>query len=210
MSASPPQLTLLGGFGLRVNHETAPLTPSSRRLVALLALHGSALGRGYVAGLLWGDSTEARASGCLRSALWKLRAAGLGVVGAYGDSLTLSPDVGVDIRQVTNLARSVVAGGLGEEAFALLDPCFSAELLPGWHDEWVLGARERHRQLILHALELLCEHLTSTGRYGASSAGQVPGAASATRRRSAARDTPLRSPGPGGAPRARAASGAPA
>jgi len=166
--AGPPQLTLLGGFSLLVNHETAPLTPSSRRLVALLALHGPALGRGYVAGLLWGDSTEARASGCLRSALWKLRAAGLGVVGTFGDSLMLSPDVGVDVRQVTNLARSVVAGGFGEEAFTLLDPCFSAELLPGWHDEWVLGARERHRQLILHALELLCEHLTSTGRYGAA------------------------------------------
>ena len=119
-----PRLTLLGGFGLHLGHDTVPLPASPQRLVALLALHGSALRRGYVAGLLWGDSTEARASGCLRSALWKLRVAGLGVVGTHGDSLALSPDVDVDVRHVTKLARAVVAGGFGEETFALLEPRF--------------------------------------------------------------------------------------
>jgi len=165
---SRPRLTLLGGFGLRVDRDVVPLTPSTQRLVALLALRESALCRGHIAGLLWGDSTESRASGCLRSLLWKLRVAGLGVVSARGDSLTLSPDVDVDVKQVTNLARAVVAGSFGEETFALLEPRLSAELLPGWHDEWVLGERERHRQLSLHALESLCEYLTTTGRYGAA------------------------------------------
>lgn len=168
-----PRLTLLGGFGLYAGRDTVPLAASSQRLVALLALHGSAphgsaLRRCYVAGLLWADSTEARASGCLRSALWKLRVAALRVVETYGDSLALSPDVDVDVTHVTNLARTVVAGSFREETFALLEPRFSAELLPGWHDEWVLGERERHRQLSLHALEALCEHLTTTGRYGAA------------------------------------------
>jgi DNA-binding SARP family transcriptional activator len=163
-----PQLTLLGGFSLRVGRDTVFLSQAPQRLLALLALHGSALRRGYVAGLLWGDSTEARASGCLRSALWKLRGVGLRIVTAHGDSLALAPEVGVDVEFVTNLARAVVVGSFGEETFALLDPGFSAELLPGWHDEWIIGARERHRQLSLHALELLCEHLTRTGRYGAA------------------------------------------
>jgi DNA-binding SARP family transcriptional activator len=165
---SRPRLTLLGGFGLHVDHDSVPLAPSPQRVVALLALHGSALRRCYVAGLLWGDSTEARASGCLRSALWKLRGAGPGVIGTHGDSLALSPDVDVDVKRVTNLAQAVVAGSFGDETLALLEPHFSAELLPGWQDEWVLGERERHRQLSLHALESLCEHLTSTGRYGAA------------------------------------------
>jgi DNA-binding SARP family transcriptional activator len=165
---SRPRLTLLGGFGLHLGRDTVPLGSSSRRLVALLALHGPDLPRSYVAGLLWGDSTEARASGCLRSALWKLRVAGLGVVGTRGDSLALSPDIDVDVKHVTNLGRAVVAGSFSEDAFTLLEPRFSAELLPGWHDEWVLGERERHRQLSLHALESLCEYLTATGRYGAA------------------------------------------
>ena len=164
-----PRLTLLGGFTLHMGRDAVLLTQSPQRLVALLALHGPALPRGYVAGLLWGDSTETRASGCLRSALWKLRVAGLRVVGAYGDSLELSPDVDVDVRRVTDLARAaVVVGSFSEETSALLEPRFSAELLPGWHDEWVLGERERHRQLSLHALESLCEHLVSTGQYGAA------------------------------------------
>lgn len=169
-AVDPPgsRLTLLGGFSLHAELGKVPLGSSPQRVVALLALHGSALRRGYVAGLLWGDSTEARASGCLRSALWKLRVSDLGVVRTHGDSLALSPDVDVDVRQVTNLARAVIVGNFGEETFALVDSCYSAELLPGWHDDWVLSARERHRQLILHALELLCEHLTTAGRFGAA------------------------------------------
>jgi DNA-binding SARP family transcriptional activator len=167
-SAPRPRLTLLGGFGLHVGHDEVHLSPSPQRLLALLGLHERALRRGYVAGLLWGDSTETHASGCLRSALWKLRMAKLSVVQTIGDSLTLSPDICVDVNYVTSLTRTVISGSFGEEALALLEPCFSAELLPGWHDEWVLGARERHRQLSLHALESLCEYLTTIGRYGAA------------------------------------------
>ncbi len=163
-----PRLTLLGGFSLHVGYDAVPLSHAPQRLLALLAVHGTALRRGHVAGLLWGDSTEARASGCLRSALWKLRMAGLEVIAASGDSLALSPEVDVDVEHVTNLARAVIVGSFDEETFELLNPGFSAELLPGWHDEWVAGARERHRQLSLYALELLCEHLTRNGRYGAA------------------------------------------
>ena len=153
---SGPRLTLLGGFGLQVGDDTVPLARCPQRLVAFLALHGAALRRSYVAGLLWGDSTEARAHGSLRSTLCKLRVAGLGVVEVCGDSLELSPTVDVDVRRVTSLARALVAGCFGEETAALVEPRFSCDLLPGWHDEWVLVERERHRHLSLYALESLC------------------------------------------------------
>jgi DNA-binding SARP family transcriptional activator len=126
------------------------------------------LHRGYVAGLLWGDSTEAHAHGSLRSALWKLQMARRGVITARGDALELSPRVDVDLRRATSLARALVTGHFGEDTVALLEPRFCGELLPGWYDEWVLVERERHRQLSLHALESLCEHLTACGRYGAA------------------------------------------
>jgi hypothetical protein len=100
-AAPRPRLTLLGGFGLYVGHDEVYLPPSPQRLLALLGLHERALRRGYVAGLLWGDSTETHASGCLRSALWKLRVAGLGVVQAIGDNLTLSPDICVDVNSLS-------------------------------------------------------------------------------------------------------------
>lgn len=163
-----PRLTLLGGFALNVGGDTTALPGGSQRLLALLALHDSPLSRGYVAGMLWGDSTEAHAHGSLRSALWKLRIAGLHVVEPRGDGLELAADVGVDMRRVTRLARALVAGHFEEDTVALLEPRFCCELLPGWYDDWVLVERERHRQLSLHALEALCDHLTSDRRYGAA------------------------------------------
>jgi DNA-binding SARP family transcriptional activator len=168
-AAGAPRLALLDGFGLYAEDKPVPLTPGAQRLVALLALHEGALSRDYVAGMLWSDSTEARASGSLRSALWKLRVVRPEIVWNRGGGLGLSPHVHVDVRHATALARSVVTGRFEEETIAgLLEPWFCQELLPGWYDEWVLVERERHRQLSLHALESLCEHLTEAGRYGAA------------------------------------------
>lgn len=163
---SGSRLTLLGGFGLQISGDSVPLAPGPQRLVALLALHDAALSRGYVAGSLWADSTEARAYGSLRSTLWKLGTADPCIVEIRADSLELSPDIDVDVRHVTNLAGALVAGCVSEGATALIDQGFSGELLPGWYDEWVLAARERLRHLTLHALETLCEHLTAARRYG--------------------------------------------
>jgi DNA-binding SARP family transcriptional activator len=168
-SQQGPHLTLLGGFGLYVGGDTVPLAPGPQRLLALLALHETALGRAYVAGQLWGNSSEARAHGSLRSVLWKLRVAESGLVRVRGDNLSLPPDVDVDVRRATSMARSLVSGCFDEQAVtALIEPRFCCELLPGWYDEWVLVERERHRQLSLHALESLCEHLIYTRRYGAA------------------------------------------
>jgi DNA-binding SARP family transcriptional activator len=162
-------LTLLGGFGLHVGDDAVPLAPNSQRLVALLGLHEMGLRRDHIAGLLWGDSTEARASGSLRSALWKLHMACSEVVQNRTGTLSLSPDVDVDARRATMLARFVVTDRFDEETIvALLDPRFCSELLPGWYEDWVLVERERHRQMSLHALESLCEHLTAARRYGAA------------------------------------------
>jgi DNA-binding SARP family transcriptional activator len=46
----------------------------------------------------------------------------------------------------------------------------SAELLPGWYDEWVLLAAEDWRQLRLHALEALAGALTGMRLFGAATA----------------------------------------
>ena len=163
------RLTLLGGFGLHVGDDAVRLAPNPQRLVALLGLHVTAPAPRLVAGLLWGGSTEARANGSLRSALWKLQLASSEVIWNCGGTLRLSPDVDVDVRQATMLARSVVIGRFDEETIvALLEPRFCYELLPGWYEEWVLVERERHRQMSLHALESLCEHLTAARRYGAA------------------------------------------
>jgi DNA-binding SARP family transcriptional activator len=161
-------LSLLGGFGLRVGTAQLPVTAGLQRLLALLALHRTPLRRDYVAGVLWTETTEERAHGSLRSMLWKLRIRGVHLVDARGDCLQLAPNVEVDLAEATRLSRDLVAGGFTEESVQLLEPRCSRELLPGWYEDWVLIERERHRQLTLHALELLCEHLTKERRYGAA------------------------------------------
>ena len=42
----------------------------------------------------------------------------------------------------------------------------SADLLPGWYDDWVLTEAEEWRQLRLYALEALAGRLAAAGRSG--------------------------------------------
>ena len=82
-------LSLLGGFALRSGSKNVPLVHSAERLLAFLALHGSWARRSYVAGTLWGDTSEEHAHASLRSALWRLRAVVPRVVDAAHDELQL-------------------------------------------------------------------------------------------------------------------------
>jgi DNA-binding SARP family transcriptional activator len=67
-----PALQLLGDFQLTCGAVTVDASPSARRLLALLALSGRPVARDYAAGQLWPDVGAARASGSLRSTLWRL------------------------------------------------------------------------------------------------------------------------------------------
>ena len=71
-----------------------------QRLLAFVALHPARLDRGYVAGVLWPVGGDVRAIGNLRSALWRLRAAGIDVVGADKHTLALAPSARVDVHAV--------------------------------------------------------------------------------------------------------------
>jgi len=55
-------LSLLDAFELRCDGEPVSLPPSAQRLLALLALHDRPLLRPYVAGTLWLDTPDERAS----------------------------------------------------------------------------------------------------------------------------------------------------
>ncbi len=155
------ELRLLGGFELIVGGKRMATPPATQRVLAFLASHRANLRRSFVAGTLWPDTSDQRASASLRSALWRAHAVGAGVL-ATRSGLCLDPRVQVD---VTDLGRRVELGHLGPDA---IDPSHGlfVDLLPDWPDEWVTEWRESWRQARIHALEAASRFYAATGSYG--------------------------------------------
>lgn len=137
---------------------------SAQRVVALLAVHDRPLLRLHVAGTLWLDTPEERASANLRSSLWRLHQSGCQLIEVTNRQLRLAPEVAVDAREAAALAHRLISGSPEWENLDLDSTGLTGELLPDWYEDWVLFERERLRQLFLHALETLAERLIEAGR----------------------------------------------
>jgi len=164
------RLFLIRGFELRHGDEVVAVSPCSQRLVAFVALHDRAIHRRHASGALWLDAPEERASASLRSALWRTPApGGCSLVQASTTHLWLNPEVHVDFR--VSVARALSALNSDWPGVQRTDdlqrqlPLLGDDLLPDWHEDWVLIERERFRQLRLHALERISESLTDAGLY---------------------------------------------
>jgi DNA-binding SARP family transcriptional activator len=152
-------LDLLGGFSTR-----PPLRLGSRKAEALLAFLALSGGRPQprdkLAALLWPEATDERARHSLRQALVALRR-GLGPSASLlverGETVMVSPDaVEVDVLTFETLVRRGTAGSL--DAASTL---YRGDLLSGLamkeapFEEWLLGERERLRDLLLDGLARL-------------------------------------------------------
>jgi DNA-binding SARP family transcriptional activator len=163
-------VSLLGGFHLWWRGSVQlGVSRASQRLLAFLALRGGVVNRAAVAATLWPDATESHAHSNLRSALARLQRTCRNTLQASKLELGLAESVTVDIRHSQALARRLLdpamtlgQSDLGTAAVAAL----SADLLPGWYDDWVLIEAEDWRQLRLHALEALAGQLNAAGRWG--------------------------------------------
>jgi len=167
-SAGDLHVSVLGAFQLEEAHAPVAMPMGGQRLLAFLALAGIAMKRPLVAGTLWPDASENHAYGNLRSALARLGASGRRAVRADNGDVELAPTVQVDVQDARALALRLLApappsqSDLGPGARVIL----SADLLPGWYDDWVLVEAEEWHQLSLHALEALADHLIRAGRFG--------------------------------------------
>ncbi|MFT3971762.1 MAG: BTAD domain-containing putative transcriptional regulator [Micropruina sp.] len=138
-----------------------------KRLLAFVALQRGRVDRRQAAGSLWPDGTENRASGNLRSTLWRLRGAGIGVLESDKSSIFLRERTTTDLEALCAWVDRLVDGTATEADLHVPEWTSAvAELLPGWYDEWVIFERERIRQRMLHALEVLSRILCTAGRYG--------------------------------------------
>jgi DNA-binding SARP family transcriptional activator len=157
---------LFAGPYVTVGPERREVPEGSKQLLAFVALRRRRVERRQAAGTLWPLGDDERASGNLRSALWRLRRAGINVLVADKWSLALSADALVDLHLTEQWATRLIEGQAVPCDLAISPWVADAlDLLPGFYDDWALMERERIRQRILHALEALSEMLAVAGRF---------------------------------------------
>jgi DNA-binding SARP family transcriptional activator len=161
-----PIVHLLAGPYVTMGTRRQEVPEGSKQLLAYVALRRRRVERRHVAGTLWPFGDEERAAGNLRSALWRLRRAGINVLVADKWSLALHSNVIVDLHVMDQWATRLIEGSAFARDLTISSSVADAlDLLPGWYDDWALAERERIRQRLLHALEALSGRLTSLGRF---------------------------------------------
>jgi DNA-binding SARP family transcriptional activator len=157
---------LFAGPYVTVGADHRDVPEGSKQLLAFVALRRRRVERRQAAGTLWPFGDDDRAAGNLRSALWRLRRAGIDVLAADKWSLALGADVLVDVHLTEQWATRLIEGRPGACDLAVSPSLVDAlSLLPGFYDDWALMERERIRQRVLHALEALSERLATAGRF---------------------------------------------
>lgn len=169
---------LLGGPYVSAGPRRIDVPEGSKRLLAFVALGGGQVSRRHAAGTLWPDVTDLRAAGNLRSSLWRLNRTGAELIDADKATLALHDGVLVDADLVSAWADRLEAGvATGSDLAVHPAGTAALDLLPGWYDDWVLGERDRLRQRLLHALELMSARLAEVSPGEAVSAALVAVAA---------------------------------
>jgi DNA-binding SARP family transcriptional activator len=146
------------------------LTLPARRVIAYLALQDHPVSRARAAAELWLDVSDAQARANLRRALWQVPR---GWVIARDDELILDADA--DLADARRIAASALDGG----ALTLADiELLSSDILPGWHEEWLLSAQDSFHLLRVQALEAACRTMAANGKHAlAAQAGRTAVAA---------------------------------
>src|SRR5687768_10759688 len=99
---------LFGGPFVTLAGRRIEVPEGSKRLLVFVALQTGRVQRRYAAASLWPIGDEARASGNLRSALWRLRNLGLQLIDADKTFVRLTPGVAVDVLLVRDWAQRLI------------------------------------------------------------------------------------------------------
>ncbi len=163
------RIALLGGFDLVVGEFPVVVPVGSKRLLAFVALNGhTAAPRSLVAGSLWPEACEQSAHANLRSALSRLHSIGRRALEVSSTDVRLARDASVDLHYARSLAQRILDPGIPAEELPLSAATvdqLSADLLPGWYDDWAVREAERWQQLRLHALESLAATFIDTKQF---------------------------------------------
>ncbi len=172
------ELSLLGTVAITRNGaEVGGQIPAkSQALLCYLAVTGHPHTRERLAGLLWGDKSEAGAKANLRKSLSNLRQ-------LFGDALIINRQTVAfnrDSAYRLDVEAFEAAAAEDDPAPERLDPLreavelYRGDFLEGLSvrqalafEEWLLSERERLRQMVIRALQCLSATYTGRGEYAA-------------------------------------------
>jgi DNA-binding SARP family transcriptional activator len=172
------ELSLLGRFAFSVGGQALPeISTGSQRLLAFLALRRHVMPRAQVAGTLWPESNDERARSSLRSAIARLPGPARQALRLTTHDLGLDDDIViVDFHRFYALAHRLIDHDAAPDDWNVGDDgvsALSADLLPGWYDDWAVIAAEEWRQLRVHALEALAGRLRAADRLAQAKAAAL-------------------------------------
>ena len=167
------QLRLLGKPQVQVEGAIVSgfRTAKAEALLYYLAVTGQSYSREVLADLLWGEMSETTAKRNLTKALSHLRKQLAPFLVIEPDTVGLDPvvEVWLDVA----VFETAVTAGLAEDDLAQLTEAvalYQGDLLAGFYvkqalsfEEWLLGERERLRELMLQALQRLVSEAIKQG-----------------------------------------------
>jgi DNA-binding SARP family transcriptional activator len=167
--ANRAQLSLFGGFALRIRGQKISLPMHARRVLAYLSLNKMVekdCDRQVLAERLWMDSSPDRSRASLRTAIWRIRSAADDLILGDSECVALADSVRVDVHDFRRHAEQMLSDSATYEPPSLVPHLRSpADLLPGWDEDWLLLTREHLRLLRLHALEHTARRMCEAGLY---------------------------------------------
>jgi DNA-binding SARP family transcriptional activator len=166
----PATLSVLGRFSLTRSGRPVEL-PAGRgpQLLKLLAAAGGYLPAEAIIDALWPEADVDAGRNRLRTTLSRLRAEAGDVVIRDGDTLSLAPDLRVDLHEFEREARRALALGTAEPSLAMgvassAISRYRGDLLPGDpYEAWLERPRERARRLALELFDLCSDLATDRG-----------------------------------------------
>lgn len=174
-------------FGnVHVKHDERPgdlkMTPVIQELLAFLLLNShSPQSRDVLAEQFWGECSQDKARGCLKTALWRLRKT-LEPEGIHSGTYLLSTqqgeigfnyasphwvDVDIFLEKVKPAIIRPIRDASSEDAAACISAIslYTSDLLEGFYDNWAIRQRERFRILYLDTLTWLVYYHKEQNQY---------------------------------------------
>lgn len=157
-------LTLLGYWQLKLEGTPVDVGVRQQRVITALALLG-VRPRHFIAALLWPDGSERQAAGSLRASIFRISHE-LPSLLCTTEPLRLGDDVTVDVHRLRRLVGTIMDSRDTVVPTSTMEQLRTADLLPGWYEDWVVCEQELLQHERVDALEMLAKRYLAHGDTG--------------------------------------------